>query len=346
MKSLRRGVSAALITAVCASLCALAQTEGRTPGANVGRLGTQPAAATTSSKASGGPPAAPQPLSWPNARVDSVATDRGSTVLEQCTDQPQTAGTAATCQAAAQVEVAENARQSLGSIHNGDHVKVVFQTEKPEVIASVTVRSTSISGGVRLLTMTLTYLFVFLTGLVLTMGKPLKLIVGEDQRYSNSKFQMALWFSILIATYIAEVVLRVRAAGWGFWGGVNIAPHLLVLSGVSAFTFSAAKGITTGKVQAAVAAGVADPKPKGKPNFLVDLVGNDQGDFDLGDFQMLLLTLLAVVMYLVTFYGFLGLIDRLPVVSLPDVDTTILSAFGLGQGAYLTKKAAGNLSTS
>jgi hypothetical protein len=28
-------------------------------------------------------------------------------------------------------------------------------------------------------------------------------------------------------------------------------------------------------------------------------------------------------------------------VTLPDVDTTILSAFGLGQGAYLAKKALG-----
>lgn len=222
----------------------------------------------------------------------------------------------------------------------------MFQSEKPELIAAVSVRSISVGGSARLLTMTLACLIVFLLCFVLTKGAPLQLILGEDQRYSNSKFQMALWFSILIATYIAEIVLRVRVAGSDFWGGVNIAPHLLVLSGISAFTFGTSKGITTAKVQAVVDSGKTNPKTGGKPNFLIDLVSNDQGKFDLGDFQMLVLTLLAVAMYLVTFYTFLGLIDRLPAINLPDVDTTILSAFGLGQGAYLTKKAAGNPGTS
>ena len=31
---------------------------------------------------------------------------------------------------------------------------------------------------------------------------------------------------------------------------------------------------------------------------------------------------------------------------MPDVDTTILATFGLGQGAYLTKKAVGAVGTS
>ena len=35
--------------------------------------------------------------------------------------------------------------------------------------------------------------------LALTLGNPLKLIVGEDGHYSNSKFQMFLWFGIFIA---------------------------------------------------------------------------------------------------------------------------------------------------
>ncbi len=34
------------------------------------------------------------------------------------------------------------------------------------------------------------------------------------------------------------------------------------------------------------------------------------------------------------------------IVSLPDIDTTVLAAFGLGQGAYLTKKAFGNAADS
>jgi len=61
---------------------------------------------------------------------------------------------------------------------------------------------------------------------------------------------------------------------------------------------------------------------------------------------MLVVTLLAVAMYVVATFGFLALMDKLATVKLPDVDTTILSAFGLGQGAYLTKKVAGNPGTS
>jgi hypothetical protein len=153
---------------------------------------------------------------------------------------------------------------------------------------------------------------------------------------------MAIWFSVLISTYIATVFLRVQSCGWEFFGSVDLPVHLFALSGASALTLGAAKGITTAKVQAAVKAGVPDPKPAGTPHFLLDLVANDSGGFDLGDFQMLVVTLLAVAMYLTNTYQFLGSIDCLKTASLPDVDTTILAAFGLGQGAYLTKKAAGN----
>jgi len=76
------------------------------------------------------------------------------------------------------------------------------------------------------------------------------------------------------------------------------------------------------------------------------LVQNDYGRFDFGDFQMLIVTFLAVVMYLMLIFHFLGYIAKVDTVTLPDVDTTILSAFGIGQGAYLTKKAAGNVGTS
>jgi len=61
---------------------------------------------------------------------------------------------------------------------------------------------------------------------------------------------------------------------------------------------------------------------------------------------MLIVTLVAVGMYLVLTFHFLGFIANIKSISLPDVDTTILASFGLGQGAYLTKKAAGDLGNS
>jgi hypothetical protein len=180
--------------------------------------------------------------------------------------------------------------------------------------------------------------------LILTLGKPLSLLLGEDGRYSNSKFQIALWFGILIATYLATILLRVTDSHGGFWGNVGIPNNLLLLSGMSALTFGAAKGITTAKVEAATNAGNPAPKPfTNNPRLMFDLMHNDKNGLDIGDFQMIVVTLVAVVMYLVLVVHFLGSLEMRASIGLPDVDSTILAAFGLGHGAYLTKKAVGNV---
>jgi len=172
---------------------------------------------------------------------------------------------------------------------------------------------------------------------------PLNLILGEDGRYSNSKFQIATWFFVLISTYLATVVLRVWYGKCDFIGGVNIPQNLLLLSGMSAITFAGAKGITASKAQNASQTPGATQKTKAVAPSFWDLVQDDNGLFDFGDFQMLIITLLATGMYLVLVFNFLGSLDLRATVDLPNVDTTILATFGLGQGAYLAKKAAGNL---
>jgi len=191
---------------------------------------------------------------------------------------------------------------------------------------------------------------------------PLSFIVGLDHRYSNSKFQIVLWFWVVISTYLAVVVFRVWYAGWDFFGGVSIPQNLLVLSGLSAITFGGAKAITTAKADAAAhpvdppgttVPRVAIPDPKGvttrnagDERFFQDLLQNDLGNVDFGDFQMLVVTLVAVVMYLTLIFHFLATVEFLKTATLPDVDTTILAGFGLGHGAYLAKKAGGNVGTS
>jgi hypothetical protein len=217
-------------------------------------------------------------------------------------------------------------------------------------------------GGAALLTF---ILYFFLSGL-----HPLRLIIGEDNRYSNSKFQVALWFFVLIATYIA--IFGLRAWG-GVIGQISIPEHLLLLSGMSAFTYAAAKGITTSKVNDAQAQGIADPKNTAESPSLLKNLTHDDGlaatavavapkdiagehpmallklerlpSLDLGDTQMVIVTLLAVATYLYLILHFMG--DSALVydatTKLPDVDSTILSIFGIGQGAYITKKAVGNV---
>jgi hypothetical protein len=153
---------------------------------------------------------------------------------------------------------------------------------------------------------------------------------------------MALWFSVVIVAYAATVYLRFTEAGSDFFGGVNIPQNLLLLSGLSALTFGGAKGITTSKVDSALQAGLQNPKTFTTTPSFWNLVQNDFGMFDIGDFQMFFITLFAIGMFLLLIFNFLGAIEMRKIVNLPDVDTTILAAFGLGQGAYLAKKAAGN----
>jgi hypothetical protein len=209
----------------------------------------------------------------------------------------------------------------------------------------------------------------FLLYFILSGLHPLRLIVGVDNRYSNSQFQVALWFFVVITSYIATFGLRWMS---GVIGGIDIPQHLLLISGMSALTYGAAKGITTSKVNDALSQGMPTPKPSATaPSLLKDLTHNDltptqppaqaaqdglnapaplpaPTGLDLGDTQMVVVTLLAVVTYLINFYYFLGAqnFGSPGVVTLPDADATILSIFGLGQGAYLVKKAVGNAGQS
>lgn len=170
---------------------------------------------------------------------------------------------------------------------------------------------------------------------LMSLGHPMLLLfVGMDKRYSNSQTQMALWFGTLIMVYCAAVYFR--WANVGLLNGIGIPQNLLLLSGMSSLTFAGAKAITESKITNGAAKSVATAAP----SLAADLTKDDQGRFDLGDFQMIVVSLVAVVAYLFIAHTALGDLDMRMQYTLPDVDTTILAAFGLGQGAYLTKKAA------
>lgn len=171
---------------------------------------------------------------------------------------------------------------------------------------------------------------------IFTKGHPAALFLGTDNRYSSSKFQTVLWFTLVISAYIAIVSHRIAAAGWTYVGGVDIPPNLLILSGISVLTFAAAKAITTGKVE-----GKPDMKTNASAPRATDLITDDNNKTDLGDFQMVAITILAVIIYAISAVEFMEHIEFRRVVTMPDVDATMLSIFGLGQAAYLGKKAAG-----
>jgi hypothetical protein len=97
---------------------------------------------------------------------------------------------------------------------------------------------------------------------------------------------------------------------------------LLILSGLSAITFVGAKQITSNKERQAAAALTPAKTTASRPRFPADLVNDDQGDPDFGDFQVVILTLVAALTYLATIYGWWRHV-QLAAVSLPDVDSTI-----------------------
>lgn len=181
----------------------------------------------------------------------------------------------------------------------------------------------------------------------LLTGKLSRLLVGEDNRYSKSKFQIAFWFLTAMSVYLATLWFRWWNGLPPLVGGVAIPENLLLLSGISALTFAGAKGIRqseTNARQEAAAAGrdvEALPPPAQAPRFPADLVNNNSGQPDLGDFQMVLITLIAGVVYASQVISFLGVLDLRAQVSVPDVDATLLGIFGISHGAYLVKKYVG-----
>lgn len=179
---------------------------------------------------------------------------------------------------------------------------------------------------------------------VVLRGRLRWLVIGEDNRYSNSKMQMVVWFWTLICSYLAALFCRWQAGGPELVGGVNVPENLLMLSGLSALTFAGAKQISTSNDARAHSLGVmAKPVNRFGPRLLPDLLNDDSGHRpDLGDFQMLVVTVLAITVYLFRITVWLAAVPTDPEVYLPDVDTTILATFGLGQAAYLAKKYVGD----
>lgn len=276
---------------------------------------------------------------------------------------------------------ADEIRQKLALARPGDKLSLrLAPPTAPKSITKIEKISRPVSRKHRLMAIAASLLGLFLIALLFTQGNPAKFILGKDNRYSNSQVQMTLWFAVTATIYCSALALRYFKLGAGFVGGINIPDNLLILSGLSAFSYGGAKMITAQKVQnaekaaaaakasapaapaapAAVAAGaatatapaapataavppVAQKTRADSPNIFSDLVRNDSEEYDLGDFQMLLVSLAAVIIFAVTGYHFLGSLPVEATTKLPDVDTTLLSGFGIGQGAYLIKKAAAKL---
>jgi hypothetical protein len=260
-------------------------------------------------------------------------------------------------------------------IQPGNRIEVVLDSGDPSIIKELKKVSKPCASSTRGLALSISFLIIIGLFSLVTQGKPNEFIRGADGRYSNSKFQVVLWFSALMTVYMATLGLRGCLLGWDYFGGIGITENLLALSGISTLTYGAAKAITVQKatatttttttdaavttattadaaitttatdaavITATTDAAVTTDLTKVPSNICTDLFKNNDGEFDLGDTQIFFFIILAVVTFLMMSFHFLGWLEYTPQIILPDIDTTLLSGLGLGQGAYLAKKAASN----
>lgn len=255
--------------------------------------------------------------------------------------------------------VGDGAADKLGTLVKGDTVRFDATDKKETQAGSIQKKNdiVNVSWLVRVVAGLVVILLVMLIAHLIAKwgsGKTVSAyFVGIDGRVSNSQTQLALWGATVFVVYLTTVALRIYY-GYDHFpdtiGGVGIPTNLLALSGLSALTFGGARAVTVSKNNAAKAANAAGPavrlaekEPSKVPADVRDLFRNDANGVDLGDTQMILITAIAIVIYAFKTFSFLGHIELSPAVMLPDVDTTLLAGFGVGQGAYLAKKAASDL---
>ncbi|HVC60604.1 MAG TPA: hypothetical protein VND19_09625 [Acetobacteraceae bacterium] len=243
---------------------------------------------------------------------------------------------------------AQAAQQAVGqNLELGDLLTV---TGDPTAAGSaLSIRTVQLGRWQKLVPLAVSAIALIVLASVAAGWRPLSFMIGADNRVSNSQVQVVLWFGVTMTVYLATWMLRFYASNWQLCSGIGIPPNLLAMTGLSGLTFAGAKMIAVtknnGEPPAAVgSAAAATPGARKRAadstNWRTDLFKNDQGKLDFGDFQMMLIVVLAALIYIVSADVALGSLPLQQNVSLPDVDGSLLAAFGIGQGSYLAKKAA------
>jgi len=160
------------------------------------------------------------------------------------------------------------------------------------------------------------------------------LIVGIDNRTSTSKLQAFLW---TYAVLWALVSLLAGAGVEDFFEVLNEDPreeYLLLLGGPFAAAI-AAKAITTSRDSQQSKTERADNTDLAVTtrvsSRVVEVVANDEGGIDLGDFQYAAFTLVALTYFVFAFI-------QTPADGLPPIPATLLVLTGVSLSAYVAKK--------
>lgn len=178
-------------------------------------------------------------------------------------------------------------------------------------------------------------LFFVLVG-VIGRGKLSALVVGKDGRTSTSKVQALAW---TLAVGFGVLALIFQGSS-----DINIVPDYLYLLGFPALALMLSKGITQQKLQSndivkvapdATPAALAGPAPsRGWQDWLGDIVNNDAGQADIGDFQYVLFNLIALIYFFIHLFAHPGV--------LPHIPQTLIVLTGASAGTYVGNKLVQN----
>jgi hypothetical protein len=155
------------------------------------------------------------------------------------------------------------------------------------------------------------------------------MLVGTDKRVSTSKTTAALWTYLVASSLLGFVVAKLVGYPEALENMMHsgLAGQYGLLIGGPLGAAIAAKGIVGNQVSKNSAA-----KTPGAGTSPAQLVQNDAGDTDLGDFQYILFNLVAMVY-------FLGTIIESPTAGFPHIPDILLGLTSVSAAGYVAKKA-------
>ena len=106
-------------------------------------------------------------------------------------------------------------KAQLQTIQPGDIVSVELdQVDNPQHITRLIQVSRPVDWFTRGVALTISSVVIWLAAYAATSRHVSRLLIGQDDRYSNSKSQLAFWFGAVMVVYLATLMLRVYVWGW------------------------------------------------------------------------------------------------------------------------------------
>jgi hypothetical protein len=205
------------------------------------------------------------------------------------------------------------------------------------------------------------------------VSNPLGVFINAQNIMSLSRFQMAVWTIVVLASYFSYALFRIHQTGFGPIPGdpkndplnIVIDPHLLILMGIGATSLVVAPAILSTKTDKTPAPMVTIKTALKSGDSLAEVDANRQGTLygnssvsdaratdmfqgdelgntthiDMAKVQMFFFTVISGVAYLIMIYRNLASATKDTDLShLPVIPEGVVYALGISHAGYLTSK--------